>query len=385
MPKSLKRQRSNRPPPPDAAAAAERVRELLNLAGHRSLIDRLRELAARQPGGTVALVEALAAARSQDAGKALATVANEADEPEVRKAARRGLHRLRAAGVVVQLPNARPSRPPAAITDRAQLSEAHATPPDGTGSRALWLVLDRALGGVSAFGLVLNDSQGMQECSYRETTRRKFAETLRAWREDRGLTTVVLPPEYAASLVSEALALNAETGNSVPTEFQVHSAPLGELPAPPEGALIHQHVSRGQALLLPDLLERSDRLLDEEEMKGWFFNYEQSLPLAQDLARARDSRIALAGESREAREQRVVEAAITQLFTPTTRRSIRRRLEETAYVFWVTERQRSARQAVAAAFALGEGSLTRHPLARAMVLRTLELAIERERGTPAAT
>jgi hypothetical protein len=59
---------------------------------------------------------------------------------------------------------------------------------------------------------------------------------------------------------------------------------------------------------------------------------------------------------------------------------MRRRLEEMAYIFWRTGRERSARLAVAAAFAIGDGPLNRHPFARALVEKSLELALEAERS-----
>jgi len=343
---------------------------------------RLAELGSVTAGGELALVEALGSFRSDGAGRALATLAAQTPEKELRKAARRGLHRLRAAGIMVDLPTPRSSSTAIApmAEQRARLTDAHATPPDGVGSRALWLGLERPLGGMAVFGLVLNDSVGMRDCSYRDTTRRKLGDMLRDWRAEHETPLVELPPDYALSLVSEALALNAESGQAVPTEFQIHRRLLGELPEPPQEALIHHHVSRGQALLLPNLLDQSPRLFDEEELKGWFFGYDETIERARELRRVHESPILLAGESREGREELEIERAIGELFTPRVRRAIRRRLEEAAYVFWVTRREQAARQAVAAAFGIGQGALARHPFARALVEKSLELALEAERA-----
>ena len=65
---------------------------------------------------------------------------------------------------------------------------------------------------------------------------------------------------------------------------------------------------------------------------------------------------------------------------PEQRRAIRRRLEEVAWVLWQTGRERAARQAVAAAFAIGQGPLHGHPFARAMVEKSLQLALEAQRA-----
>jgi hypothetical protein len=359
--------------------AAERARELVG-AAPEELLDRLGALGGETPGGSAALVEALGGIRSEAAGRALATVAARAPGKELRKAARRGLHRLRAVGIAVEVPEPVEEPVGAAPGRQPRLTDAFASAPDGIGSRALWLAVEPPGGGLDVFWMVLNDVVGMKDCTFRETTRRRFNELLRDWGERSEMSAVELPGDYALALVSEALKLNAESGFTVPTDFQIHRRLLGELPPPPEDALIHRDISRGQALLLPNLLEESAELLEEEEMKGWFFGYDESIERARELQRIRESRIVLTAEPREQREGRVIDTAIAELFSPPQRRAIRRRLEEIAYVFWKTGRERSARRAVAAAFALGDGSLSRHPLARAMAERSLEFALEVDRA-----
>lgn len=377
--------RSRRRPRSDTrsatAEAAATVHLAALLAGGADLaLERFQQVAGETPGGAPALIAALGGVRSESAGQVLARIAADALDKELRKAARREIHRLRALGVAVELPAAAESVPVGARPAQALLTDAHATAPDGVGSRAVWLALERPFGGLAVFGMVLNDLDGVKDCTFRDTTRKRHRETLRDWAEEAETATFDVPPEYAGSLVSEGLALNAERGLAVPTELRIHRGLLGDLPPPPTDALIHRFVSRGQALLLPNLLEEASELLDEPELHGWFIGYDDLLPRAQELRRFRESRILLSGEPRDQREARTIDAAIDQIFTPPVRRAIRRRLEETAYAFWVTDRERSARRAVAAAFALGEGPLTRHPFVRALVTKSLELAIEAERG-----
>lgn len=379
MPKPHRRQ-ARHAATADAPATPPRLPEVLALASADDLVARFGELATETPGGPLALVEALGGERSDAAARVLSTLAAEAPDRELRKAARRGLHRLRAVGLSVDIPAPSTAPAPTAAPELPRLADAHATTADGVGSRALWLVLERPLGGLAVFGLLLNDLVGMKDCTFRETTRKKFRETLRDWHDQNELPSHELSPDYGLALVSEALALNAESGQTVPTEFQLHRALLGALPPPPENALIHRYVTRGQALLLPDLLEQTDQLLDEEELQPWFFSYDESIARAEELRRIREARIVLSIEPREVQERRVIDAAVADLFTPKMRRAIRRRLEEVAYLFWTTGRERAARRAVAAAFALNESSLARHPFARALVVKSLELALEAQRA-----
>ena len=363
------------------AATDERatpVAELLALDPDADPLARLRELAGEYPGGAVALVEALGATRSADAVPILTGAAAQGADKELRKAARRALHRLQSVGVAATLPVPRAPEPVRPAVQQPRLAEVHATAPDGLGSRVLWLGFERPYGGVLSYALVLNDVVGVKDCAYEETTRRRMTKRMRDWLGSTELTAITLPGEYALALVSEALALNAETGFTIPRDFLFHRSGLGELPPPPTDALIYRHVTRGQAFLLPDLLDTSPVLLEERELQSWFFGHDESLPFARELRQVRESRLILTAEPRESRERRTVDSATDALFTPTMRRAIRRRLEEVAYVFWTTGRERAARQAVAAAGSIGAGSLSRHPFARALVEKGLNIASEAE-------
>ncbi len=256
------------------------------------------------------------------------------------------------------------------------------SPTDGVGSRLLFLLVERPLGGMTTFSLAVNDVVGLKDVVVEETTRRRFERRLREWNESHERSTVDVPVEYGLALLSEALALNAETGFPLPRDFVIRRGLLGELPPPPTEALVHQHISRGQTFLMPNLLDESVRLLDgEPELAGWSFSYDEVSKFARDYRQAAETTLVLTSEPREQRQARILGEAMDALFTPAMRRAFRRRLEETAYVFWTTGRERSARQAVAAAFAISDtGSVRSHPLLQAIVARSMEMAVEADRS-----
>ncbi|MDP8922308.1 MAG: hypothetical protein M3O34_05450, partial [Chloroflexota bacterium] len=246
----------------DEAAAI--VAELLALGPDADPLARLEEQAGEVAGGPVALVEALGASRSAAAVPVLTAAAERGSSKDLRKAARRALHRLQSVGVAAAVPPSRASEPARPAVLQPRLVEVHATAPDGLGSRVVWLGLERPYGGMLSYALVLNDVVGVKDCAYEETTRRRMTERMQSWLATTELTAVTLPGDYALALVAEALALNAETGFTVPRDFLFHRSGLGELPPPPTDALIYRHVTRGQAFLLPDLLDSSPALLEEK-------------------------------------------------------------------------------------------------------------------------
>jgi hypothetical protein len=355
---------------------------LLELPEDADAVARFGEVAAETSGGPLALIEALGGSRAEAAGRVLAALAASAPDRDQRKAARRALHRLRSTGVTLATPiPVEPTPPPSAPVEVLPPTRALVTPSDGIGSRLLFLLVERPLGGMTTFSLAINDVVGLKNALIEETTRRRFERRLREWNETNERLAVDVPVEYGLALLSEALALNAEADFPLPRDFVLRRGLLGELPPPPADALIHQHVSRGQTFLLPNLLQESARLLDgEPELLGWGFSYDEVSTYARDI-RAAESSLLVTSEPREQRQARIVGEAIDALFTPAMRRAYRRRLEETAYIFWQTGRERSARQAVAAAFAIQEtGSLRAHPLLQAIVVRSIEQAIEADRS-----
>jgi GNAT superfamily N-acetyltransferase len=298
---------------------------------------------------------------------------------ELRKEARRGLHRLQALGIEAPRLSAPAAIPAVRPVDQAAVvAEARITLADGVGSRALWLRADRPPGGVYAVALVINDIVGMKAASIEQTTRRRADERQERWEQRTGLGWIAIPPEYARRLVGEALELNRESGFTVPREWLMRQRDLRDLPLPFERAIVYDEISAGEIALNPQYLERSPQLLDEEELKGWFFGFDQVRSFALELRQARQSPIVLSPDLQSQRQQRIIASAIDAVAPPPVRRGLARRLEEAAYYFLRTERPRQARQALAAARRLAEGATTQHPLLVAMVERSLELATQAE-------
>jgi hypothetical protein len=370
------------PPPAVTPEAQALLPKLLEISTDDDVAARFGTLANETPGGTAALIEVLGGSREEAAGPILAVLAASAPDREQRKSARRALHRLRSSGVALARPVPVEPPPPAAPVEFNPPTRALVSPSDGVGSRLLWLLIERPLGGMTTFSLAINDVVGLKNTLIEETTRRRFDRRLREWNEHNERWATEIPVEYGLALLSEALALNAESEFPLPRDFVIRRGMLGELPPPPADALIHQHISRGQTFLLPNLLEESAGLLDgEPELLGWVFSYDEISTFARDFRQAGESTLLLTSEPPERRQARIVGDALDALFTPALRRGYRRRLEETAYIFWQTGRERSARQAVAAAFAISDtGSVRNHPLLKAIVARSIELATEADRS-----
>lgn len=350
------------------ASTAERER-MLRQADHAGLESAVTQLGHR-PDAAAAEVLALVNLVVGDRG--------------LKKAARRELHRLRSMGI----PMPELDQPTVADSDTVgpepplEVSDAWATDIDPGGSRALWLLGERRLGGAWFAATLLNELRGLEELSLVDTTRKRFLREFEANRAGAG-TWVSLPGEYALRLVREAADISRERAAALPTRYGAMRDVFGEAPGPPERGLIYETISPVEANFNPDWLDDSQRLLGEPELAGWYVPMPAELRArALEVATGSEATLLVPGRAPEQQAQQLLVDAAQQALTPAVRTALRRRLEETGYIFVATDRLAAARLAVAAARALDGGVLgeppERQPLVRVLLTAGLGLLIRSE-------
>jgi hypothetical protein len=327
-------------------------------------------LRAAEPAGLEAAVKQLGERREVAAAEVLALVDLVVEDRAVRKSARRELHRLRSSGVQPPEPTHVSAEPAVARPDAPlPVSQAWVTDIDPSGSRALWLLGERPLGGVWFAALLLNEQRGLQDMSLVDTTRKRFLKELEQNRGAAG-AWVTVPGDYALQLVREAVDLTRKVGGGLPTRYRALRDVFGEAPSAPERALVYETIRPVEASFNPDWLEDSPRLLGEPEVAGWHVAVPVDLRgRALDVARGPAAGLLVPGHTPEQQALQLIAEVAQQALTPLVRRALRRRLEETGYIFVATDRLTAARLAVAAARALEDPSLSaeRHPLVRLLL------------------
>jgi hypothetical protein len=343
-------------------------------------------------------IEMVGALEQAEAGELLAAVAAGHVSKDLRKGARRGLHRLRASGRSAPIVQAEANRPAFRMNVEYRLTAARASVADGIGSRWLWLFVERSTGGGYFFSLILNELAGVKEVMLSDTTRKRFLERLDETTRLSEFHFYPLPVDYARALIAEALQLNEKSGFTVPADFQTYRSVLGDLGNPPERALIYDSVSATEIRLDPTLLAQSAELADEAELSRWLFDFHDVRPFAEQSRQLDRSMVVVHETARQERLERIESEALRTLVTDDVRHGLKRRLEETAHIFWITDRQRAARLAVAAAIALEQPIVSssiivrvdrgpsqgHHPLVRELLRRSIEMANEIELGGMAA-
>ena len=311
-------------------------------------------------------LRAFASQHGADALPALSGLAERAADRAVRRAAKRALYRLSQRGVVPA-----PATPAAPVVRRGTPHAVRAwlSGIDGSGSRAAWILFEGAYGGGALCSLILNDVVGIAEVAGGDITKRRLEAELASLRAAQKLPWVETEPARALGLVSESLALHRERGTTPPATFGrwqpffADVAPAGSPPLAPAD---------------PALADRSIELLGLPEMAGWFLDPETVQSDALEVQEARESRLVVSDQIKAERQETILARVIDREFTREARRRWGRRFAEMAWIFAATNRGEHAAiaTAAAAAFTDEQASLVRHPLARALAQRALELAGE---------
>jgi hypothetical protein len=229
--------------------------------------------------------------------------------------------------------------------------------------------------------LSINDVRGLIECSGHDTTRKRFAEQEATMRAKDPMAWVELPLEYARQLVLDSVETARSAGRAVPAQHAVWEPAIGRAAESFREALVYQEISAFEARLHPTLLGETPRLFLQPEIEAWFFEAEPVEKWARQLNEPATARLVITPETEEARRNRLFREAIADLLPPTAMAGLRRRLEETAYIFLRTDREADARRAVAAAATIEEERPLRppHPFLRTLLERSIEIALRVER------
>jgi hypothetical protein len=317
--------------------------------------------------------------RDPAAAAALDALARSSDGKQLQKVARRSLYRLSSHGIRVA---ASEPREPATIGSRAAtIYRVIASAFDGVGTRSIWFAADRPLGGIYQLAVAINDLSGMIDFAARDTTRKRFAEQEKTMRDKDVAAWVELPVDYARQLVQESVDTARASGSAIPTTYPIWAELIGEPPEPFTEALALREVSSFEARMHPTLESETPRLFDQPEIEPWFFPPDRTRKWVQQISQRSATRLLVTPESEEGRQERILREAIRELLSSRELHALRRRLEETAYIFLRTDREVDARRAVAAAVTIEEERPLRppHPFVRALVERSLRIGLQIER------
>ncbi len=282
----------------------------------------------------------------------LEAIAEAYHQKEVRKAVRRIKFKLKQRGVAVSDVNL--GDPPAFRLQKAHpdKAEAYVGAIDGSGSRAVLIVVPQLPQGIGLGVGVISDEAGILEYVFGRYSK-KQAKEMQALFFEKLPFMVETSLSHAAALLEQAHSLTSNKGegsgdyNKIRKWLLEHASPLDNHPV--YDILTPDSISR-------DILTDSQitKLLFHPLIAGWTVPPEGLKSVTEEIDRAEKSPILLSGIQKVERIAQIKEASIRRLYSETQRDLMSRRLEEMGYLFCKLGEEELARICVRSALSFQE-------------------------------
>lgn len=334
----------------DSADAGEKLLREWAI-GDEPTVAELMQQAGRAPAADLAIAQRLGGIADPSSVDALQRLERDTTDKDVRKATKRALYRLQQRGLTLPAPPAVPATPVLAPTIEGWLS-----PVDGRGDQLVWLLKARP-DGVAHLFAVINDPDGLREVELNAVNRKAIKQARQQLAEKHDLHLVTADWRYCDFLVHRAFQWARAHGTHMHGDYpalRMHIArdPAPETMDPLAFALLDRDAVRADVAALA----QSAELLEEKELRTWFLSEEEVRPYLEDVSGAQESPLVLSPEQQDDRIRRVLDGALSDRFGDARAEIYARRLYEMAYFFAATNRETRARQALAIALALADGT-----------------------------
>ncbi len=273
------------------------------------------------------------------------TEASGADRREIRRAmfklAQRGLKTAPRAATPAQ---------PAAIAASAGLS-ALMSPIDPEGARLVWILKERAQGGVRRLWVLASEAEGLVGARLSNLSRHELRDERAELERRANLRLIDADWRLADFVICEAYNRTPESRRSQVGNFLMIRSEIIAGPPPTE----FEHPVYAE-LAVEIAAEPSIDLLKEPELAGWRMPPAEIKPYLDEVNEVRQSPLVLGRLQNEERINAVAERAIGALMAGARAMLIRRRLEDTAYYLLRSGRRVQAGWAASAAARIRDGA-----------------------------
>jgi hypothetical protein len=294
-------------------------------------------------------------------------------QKQVQKAAKKTLYRLKQRGIESPGKEGDSPQPFTIQPEEAPEPSAFVSPPDGLGTRAVFLMIPRMPAGVDlAMGMV-SDEKGMIEFLSGRYSKKKAREVREVFSQAMGHliettlghATTILEYCYSVGQSGPQTAAAGEYLKIRPWLLQ-NVTPRD---TPPVYDLIPRETAGGRAPS-PSQIQA---LMSHDWMKSWTVEPEAVRALVEEMQKAEASPILISAEQKTARKEDLREGFLSRYYTDERKKRLKLRLEEIAFLFQKEGEKEYARLALDAASSLDESSgFQVNPFLTCLVDRTLD-------------
>ena len=276
------------------------------------------------------------------------------NDKEVHKAIKRVLYRLKKKGISVEGSYSK-KKSSGTILRRIQKEE-HVTyigPIKGTiGSRAVLIVLQRAMMGNHAGIGLISESEGIHQFLYAPFSKKRIKEIKDSLSEEAG-PLVETSLSHGASILEGAYQRHLELRSEEPAQYLELRPWLLENATQIDRPIIYDFVSEtsGDGTLTNSQLEK---LFAHNLMESWLIDFEDLKPFMEDILKVEASPIVLSDAQKADQVKQIKDKSIEALFPGPRRALLKHNLEEMAYFFFKLDQDEYSRMALTAARNLEE-------------------------------
>jgi hypothetical protein len=300
------------------------------------------------------IINLLALNPTAEVGEIFSNMLKNTKDKNLRRLLKRHLFQMKSRGLEVVIPETDESAPLKIANLEPAQPTVYISGIDYVGDRLIFLSKSVLRLGVLFFQITLSAQDGIKNFSVFDLKRKEIKNFLKKISEDGVVRFIEITPEYAYFLIEEAYQINLQKGIPLPEQFNHWKVEMDDLKGAVNEPLIYSCISHDtlHEANLNAVRNQYHSLFELEEFKSWFLEPRLVWGYLEKLRAIEESPLILDPLRVEQRRETIFSEAVQKIFDEDLRRIYQRRLEETAYILFRTNREEAAKRALCAAWDL---------------------------------
>jgi len=300
------------------------------------------------------IINLLAPNATAEVGEIFCNILKNTKDKNLRRLLKRHLFQMKSRGLEVVIPETEESEPLKIVNLEPSQATVYISGIDYVGDRLIFLSKSVLRWGVLFFQITLSDQDGIKNFSAFDLKRKEIKNFLKKISEDGVVQFIEITPEYGYFLIDEAYQINLQKGIPLPEQFNHWKVEIDDLRGSVTEPIIYSCISRDtiHEATLNAAQNQYHSLFEREEFKSWFLEPRLVWGYLEKLRAIDESPLVLDPLHVEQRREAIFSEAVQKIFDEDFRRIYQRRLEETAYMLFRTNKEEEAKCALCAAWDL---------------------------------
>ena len=300
------------------------------------------------------IINLLAPNATAEVGEIFCNILKNTKDKNLRRLLKRHLFQMKSRGLEVVIPETEESEPLKIVNLEPSQATVYISGIDYVGDRLIFLSKSVLRWGVLFFQITLSDQDGIKNFSAFDLKRKEIKNFLKKISEDGVVQFIEITPEYGYFLIDEAYQINLQKGIPLPEQFNHWKVEIDDLRGSVTEPIIYSCMSHDtiHEATLNAAPDQYHSLFEREEFKSWFLEPRLVWGYLEKLRVIDESPLVLDPLHVEQRREAIFSEAVQKIFDEDFRRIYQRRLEETAYMLFRTNKEEEAKCALCAAWDL---------------------------------